>query len=84
MGTKRRLKKLEKAVSRLPQEKALIDRIVELSAQRVEEKVREQLRDATERIVSQVGDELDRRLPREADVRGLLAEVMREVMQSPR
>jgi hypothetical protein len=48
----------------------------------VEEKVREQLRDATERIVRQVGEELDRRLPREADVRGVLAEVMREVLQS--
>lgn len=82
MGTKKRLKKLEKAISRLPQEKALIDRIVELSAERVEEKVQAQLRDATERILRQVGEELDRRLPRENDVRRLLAEVMREVLQS--
>ena len=84
MGTKRRLKRLEKAVAQLPQEKWLIDRIVELTTQHVEEKVKAQLRETTERIVRQVGDELDRRLPREADVRALLADVMHEVMQNSR
>lgn len=80
MGTKKRLKKLEAAVRALPKEKWLIDRIVELSAEQTELRMRKQLRETTEHIVRQVVEEVGRMMPDESAVQRVVDKAVRKAV----
>ena len=79
MGMKKRLRRIEVMVRNLPPEKWLIDRIVALSAEQVELRMRGLLRETVERTVRQVGEEMDRRMPDPKEVERMVEDVVRRV-----
>ncbi len=89
MGTKKQLKRILAVVRSFPQEKWLIDRIVELTTRKQEENLRRQLRETSDRlteqivcqVVKEVVEQVGRHFPSEEQVRKLVREEMAHALQ---